>query len=504
MTKVALFDERGNEIACEHSPNRIQFPKAGWTERDPDGMWRAACEGIRRLLEKTGTAPGDIAAVTAVGYGAGLYFVDADGRVVRPGIGSTDTRSAETIALWEKDGLKADLEAAIQQAVWAGQSLPILAWFQRNDREVLKHARHVLLCKDFLRLRLCGDISTDPTDAGCAGFADVAKGSYATEALIATGLESCIEKLPPIGASTDIAGYVTAEAAAETGLLEGTPVCRGVYDVVACSLASGLTRDDELAVTAGTFSINSRLHTTPCLDPLPTLQVAYPLGGTYLGTMAAPTSASNLEWVCNTLLEAEAEVARRNGRSIYEVCSDLVESAIDRDCGILFFPYVFGGPSGAPAGLLGVRAGSQLPDVLRAVFEGIVFAHCRDIDHLLGNSGTHGIRRVLLSGGPSKSTVWSQIFCDALNLPLSVANGSEFGAKGGAMCAAVAVGMQPDMTSAISAMTSVSRTHTPNPDRVDVLKARYRRYSEIGEHLAAAWVPHTAPDCASSYVGVSA
>jgi sugar (pentulose or hexulose) kinase len=64
--------------------------------------------------------------------------------------------------------------------------------------------------------------------------------------------------------------------------------------------------------------------------------------------------------------------------------------------------------------------------------------------------------------------------------------------------------MQPDLTSAISAMTRISRTHTPDPDRVEVLKARYRRYSEVGERLAAAWVPHTAPDCASSYVGSSA
>lgn len=504
MTKVALFDEDGNEIACEHSPNRIQFPRSGWTERDPDGMWRAACAGIRALMDKTGTAPGDIAAVTAVGYGAGLYFVDADGGVVRPGIGSTDTRSLETIAIWERTGLKSQLEAAIQQAVWAGQSLPILGWFERNHPEVLERTRHVLLCKDFLRLRLCGDISTDPTDAGCAGFANVATGRYATEAFIAAGLENCIEKLPQIGASTEIAGHVTAEAAAETGLLEGTPVCRGVYDVVACSLASGLTCADELGVVAGTFSINSRLYPRPSLDPLPTLQVAYPLGNSYLATMAAATSASNLEWVCSTLLAAEADLARRNGRSIYEVCSDLVAGARDRDCGILFFPYVFGGPSGAPAGLLGVQAGSQLPDVLRAVFEGIVFAHCQDIGYLLGAAGTEGIRRVLLSGGPSKSAVWSQIFCDALNLPLAVANGSEFGAKGAAMCAAVAVGMHPDLGHAIPAMTRIARTHTPDPERAAALKARYRRYSEVGQRLAAAWVPHAAPDCASSYVGASA
>ncbi len=387
MTKVALFDEAGDEIACETSPNRIRFPHAGWTERDPDAMWRAACKAIRRLLERSGTGPAEIAAVSVSGYGAGLYFVDGKGEVVRPGIGSTDTRAAGTVGQWDRSGLKPVLERAISSQVWPGQSLALLGWFSDFAPEVLDRTCHLLSCKDFLRLRLCGDISTDPTDAGCAGFADVARGQYSTDAFRAAGLERCLAKLPQIGGSAEIAGHVSAGAAALTGLLEGTPVARGVYDVVACSLSSGLTRTDELGVVAGTFSINSRLFAAPSADPLPTLKVAYPLEDRFLGTMAAATSASNLEWVCTALLEAEGARARARGRSIYEVCSDLVDGAIDRDCGILFFPYVFGGAGGAPAGLLGVQAGSALPDVLRAVFEGITFAHRQDIEYLLGGSG---------------------------------------------------------------------------------------------------------------------
>ncbi|PJN92988.1 hypothetical protein CNY89_24765, partial [Amaricoccus sp. HAR-UPW-R2A-40] len=88
-----------------------------------------------------------------------------------------------------------------------------------------------------------------------------------------------------------------------TGLVAGTPVARGVYDVVGCSLASGLRETDQLGVVAGTFSINSTLHAAPCLDPRPTLQCPYPVGGLYLATIATPTSASNLEWLCKTMLQ---------------------------------------------------------------------------------------------------------------------------------------------------------------------------------------------------------
>jgi L-xylulokinase len=487
MTKVALFDENGNELACDSRPNRILFPRVGWTERDPDAMWKATCGAIADILEHTGTDPGDISAVTPSGFGSGLYLVDADGTPACPGIGSTDTRSAPLLDAWRANGTLAAIQPMIQQQVWPGQSLAILGWFQRNAPEVLSRTRHLLLCKDFLRLRLCGDISTDFTDAGCAGFADVRAGAYAEEAFRAAGLAACLDKLPPIAGSNEIAGYVTAEAARATGLRQGTPVARGVYDVVGCSLASGLSRTDQLGVVAGTFSIDSTLHPEPNLDPLPSLQVAYPLRNLYLATIASATSASNLEWFCKTLLAAEGERARARGKSIYDICSGHVAGVLDGPNDILFFPYVYGGPAGAPAGLLGATAASSLADVLRAVFEGIVFAHRADIDTLLGGKGSARVTSIRLSGGPSRSHVWSQIFCDALGLPLEVANGSEFGAKGAAMCGAVATGLHPDMETAVGKMVRVARTHEPNAARQEALERSYARYRAVGRSLAGAW-----------------
>lgn len=509
MTKVALFDEEGNELACDHRPNRIMFPAAGCTERDPDAMWHSTAEAIASVLERSGTAPSEIAAVTPSGFGAGLYMVDGAGRSVRPAFGSTDSRSVPVIEEWQRTGVTREIEPRISQQVWSGQSLAILGWLQRHEPETLAATRHLLLCKDFLRLRLCGDISTDPTDAGCAGFADIEAGAYAEDAFVAAGLEGCIPKLPPIAPSTAVAGRVSAEAARATGLLEGTPVGRGVYDVVGCTLASGVSASDQLGVVAGTFSINSTLHRTPCLDPNPTLQVPYPLNDLYLATIATPTSASNLEWFCKTLLGAEAERARGKGRSIYEVCSDLVSRSLDRPRDMLFFPYVFGGPQGAPAGLLGATARSGLADVMRAVFEGIVFAHRADIDYLLGGPDSAPVASVRLSGGPSKSPVWSQIFCDALGLPLSIANGSEFGAKGAAMCGAVATGLHPDMQTASRKMIRVAREHTPDPARHEDLDRAYRHYRRVGARMAEVWADPTpvaeAPARAESHLaGASA
>ena len=493
MVKVTLFDAAGEEIACEHRPNRMNFPRPGWTERDPDAMWLNAAAAVKALLERSGADPRDIAAVTPSGYGAGLFLLDAEGRVARPGLGSTDSRALGLIEDWRRSGVAAALSDGVQQAVWPGQTTALLGWFQEHEPEVLARTAHVLACKDFLRFRLTGEISTDATDAGCAGTLDVARGVYAAEALRAAGLGAWLPRLPEIGPSTGIAGTVTAEAAALTGLLPGTPVARGVYDVVGCSLASGLRDTDQLGVVAGTFSINSTLHRAPCLDPRPTLQCPYPVGGLYLATIATPTSASNLEWLCKTMLEAEAEKALRAGRSIYEVCSDLVEQALERESGAMFLPYLFGGPDGAPGALVGLTAGANLADVLRAVFEGITLAHRTDVDFLLGGPQSARPTRAVLAGGPSKSHVWSQMFADAIGLPMTVANGSEFGAKGAAMCGAVAAGLHPDMEAAMAAMTRVARRYEPDRSRAERLCRQHRRYVQMSRQLSTGWAPVPEP-----------
>ncbi|ODA93756.1 hypothetical protein BFX40_13360 [Mesorhizobium sp. SEMIA 3007] len=487
MTKVVLFDVHGNEVASERRANVMLLPHEGWTERDADRMWRATCECVRTLLEKTGTDPADIVAVTPSGYGGGVYLVDDRGTPVRNALVSTDTRSIPLISRWTATGRAAAVSRHIQQQIWPGQTLPILAWIQENEPEVLRRTAHVMSCKDFLRLRLCGDISTDPTDAGCAGIINVSCSEISREAFEEAGLTSWLGKLPSIGPGVEIVGGISDEAARQTGLRAGTPVVRGVYDVVGCSLASGVEHPDQLAAVAGTFSIHSTVHGKPSLNPLPTIQTPYPVGGQILATTATPTSASNLEWMCKTMLSAEAQRALLEGRSVYDICNDLVAGALARDNKILFFPFLYDGPNGAPAGFLGLRAGVSLADIVRAVYEGVVFAHRYDMSYLLNGADAADPKVIRLAGGPSRSAVWAQMFADGLGLPIEIANGTEFGAKGAAICASVATGIHADIPAAIAAMVRIDQRFEPDPVRANVLTAKYNIYRNAIDVIAPLW-----------------
>ncbi|MDO9414537.1 FGGY-family carbohydrate kinase [Pararhizobium sp.] len=487
MTKVVLFDLSGNEVGSERRANVMLLPHEGWTERDADSMWRAACECIRILLEKTQTDPSDILAVTPSGYGGGVYLIDKDGVPVRNALVSTDTRTIPLIARWTASGRAAAVSKHIEQQIWPGQTLPILAWMQENEPDTLRRTAHVMSCKDFLRMRLCGDISTDPTDAGCAGIINVTRSEISREAFAEAGIAGWLDTLPPIGPATEIVGGVSDQAAAQTGLRPGTPVVRGVYDVVGCSLASGVERPDQLAAVAGTFSIHSTVHSRPSLNPLPTIQTPYPVAGQILATIATPTSASNLEWLCKTMLSAEAHRALIEGRSVYDICNDLVAGALTRNNNILFFPFLYDGPQGAPAGFLGLKAGVSLADIVRAVYEGVVFAHRYDMSYLLDGPDAADPKVIRLAGGPSRSAVWAQMFADGLGLPIEIANGSEFGAKGAAICASVATGVHADIPAAIAAMVRVEQRFEPDPVRAKVLTAKYNIYRAAIDVVAPLW-----------------
>lgn len=484
MTKAALFDLSGREIACARSRNITTFPHSGWTERDPDGMWAAAANAISQVLADSGVQPSDVIAVSVSGYGSGLYLLDKAGNPVRPGIVSTDGRASGVVAEWTADGRADEVPLLVNQIVWPGQSLALMAWLQRYEPEVVERTHTVSFCKDFLRARLCGDMSTDFTDAGSAGLIGVGTGEYSEDALRLLGMETWLSRLPEIGRSDEVVGGVSAEAAVLTGLKQGTPVVRGTVDMSASAMASMVTRPSQMSVVAGTFSIATTLHADiPKMDTVPMLQFAYPLGG-WLAVQGSATSASNLEWVVKTLLQHGGDLDFDG--DIYEVVNAGVKRVLGQHTDTMFYSHLFGGPAGAPAGLVGMNASTTFDEVMLAVFEGIVFAHKADVDQALSGKQAASPDVIRLTGGASRSPYWSEMFADILQLPVEVPEGSEFGALGTAMCAATGAGAFASLDDAIANMASISRRHEVNAARGAVHLAKYPRYCALRDAMAGA------------------
>lgn len=484
MTKAALFDLQGTELACAHSRNVLLTPAPGWTERDPMAMWQAAAQAVQQVLRDSRVAAAEIGGVSVTGYGGGLYLVDHAGLPIRSGIVSPDTRATDLIAQWQSSGVAAQAEALMGGYLWPGQSSVLLAWVLQHEPEMLARTHRILFCKDFLRAQLCGDMSTDLTDAGSSGLLDPDTNTYGTALLEVLGLTAWRDKLPEIGPSDEVVGSVSAQAATLTGLCEGTPVVRGTVDMSAAALASNITQSHQMSVVAGTFSIASTLNQTARRSHLPMLQFPYPLGG-YLSVEGSATSASNLEWVVKTVLTHGGALPEDSLNDIYDRLNAAVARRLGKPGEALFLPYLFGGPDGAPAGLLGLSAQSDFDDVAIAIFEGIVFAHKVDVDRVLTGDDAAPVEVIRLTGGATRSPCWPELFSDILGMPVEVPRGSEFGALGVAICAASATGAYPSLAAALEGMTGIEREYACQAQRRAAHIAKFPRFQALTEALAA-------------------
>lgn len=154
ISKAALFDLKGREIAVAYRKvNLVQsFPR--WNERDANKMWMNTCEIIREVLSQSGINSRQVLSVACTGHGNGLYLVDDNGAPVRNAINSTDSRAQEYIENWRRTGIDRISLPLTAQSLWAGQPNALLAWLRDHEPETLAKARWVLMAKDFIRMKL--------------------------------------------------------------------------------------------------------------------------------------------------------------------------------------------------------------------------------------------------------------------------------------------------------------------------------------------------------------
>jgi len=484
VTKAALYDTSGNEVAVSTMKTEMLFPCPGHAEKDMDHLWAANVHVISDVMRKAGVTPAEVAALAVTGHGNGMYLVGDDGRPVRNGINSADSRAAEYVARWQADGtFDTVVLPRTCQSLWAAQPAALCAWFRDHQPRDLERARWIFMCKDYVRFRLTGEAFAEVTDYSGTNLMNIRDLRHDADLLGAYGLGGIADKLPSIRGSAEICGRVTAAASDATGLREGTPVAGGLFDISSCAIASGITDGDRLCLIAGSWSINEYITTAPVQDRELFMTSAYCMPGRWLITEASATSASNLEWVVSELLAAEGAEARARGGSVYDTVNRMVESVAPSDSDVLFLPFLYGSNEGptASAGFLGLHGWHGKPHLLRAVYEGVTFSHKRHLERLLRHRPPAVAARI--AGGAAKSELWVQMFADVLGLPIEVTACEELGAMGAAMTAGVGVGIFGSFEEAAQRMVRVSRTVQPRKDLHRVYEEKYGRYTTVLEAM---------------------
>ena len=478
LCKAVLFDGAGKQLASASEELVMLTPYGGYTERDMEGLWQANCRILRCVIETSGVDPGGIKGIACSGHGKGLYLWGRDGKPTMNGIVSTDSRAWEYPERWNRDGTADKVFDKTYQRILACQPVSLLCWLRDNRPEVFQNIRWIFEVKDYIRYRLTGEAFAELTDISGSNLLNLATGRYDRELLGLYGLDPIWEALPPLKRSSDPCGRITTEAAMLTGLAEGTVVAGGMFDIDSCAIAMDITDEGNIAVIAGTWSINEYISKTPVLNKTVMMNSLYCMDGYYLVEECSPTSAGNLQWFMEKLMPDIGS---------FRDFDALAESVAPGGQNLIFLPFIFGSnyDPQAKAALLGMDSHHTKAHIARAVLEGVCFCHKVHIEKLLQNRG--GTRAIRLAGGAAKSDLWAQLFADILELPVELVDSGELGALGCAMAAAVAAGEYTDFKDAAKTMVVIKRRVEPDPGAFAAYRKKFELYKQVTGALDGIW-----------------
>jgi sugar (pentulose or hexulose) kinase len=487
VIKAALFDPAGREVAETSERMHLLAAPVGWSELDGEAVWDVTARVIRALFADPGRSPSEVRGIGVTGVMVGVWLVDGDGRLVRPPILWNDARAQDLV-----NGLQVR-EPALFSRVFAhsgsmmqlGCTLPVLAWLKAHEPENLARATQTLCAKDFIRYRLTGVLATEESEAAMAPGSAVTRDFHPDQAKL-LGIEDLVHLLAPVRPATAAAGHVTQKAAEATGLVAGTLVAIGTGDTGACVLGAGCHEPGEAVTVLGTTCLNGVIFDRAVYEPKDLGLLFILPENRWMKTMVNVAGTTVLDWCLSTLCPDIAA-----GETPYETLGALAQTSPAGAKGVVFVPYLSASGVIAPrieprarAGFHGLAPHHGRADLVRAVYEGIAYA-IRDCYEAVG--GTAGTIR--LSGGGARSPFWSQMIADVTGYAVEIPDGTQFGAKGAALCAAVAIGDHASLGEACKATFRASRRHEPDTSTASLYDAGYRRF-KAGS--AAAMGPLTA------------
>jgi sugar (pentulose or hexulose) kinase len=494
VVKAALFYADGCEHRAVARRTTLRTPHPSWAEVSMVETWDMAVAAIRELLAQAGVRPEQIAAVGITGNMVGAWLIDAQGSPVRNAILWCDGRSQLLIERLsaEKPGFMSrifDVSGSIMQQ---GCTLPVLRWLAENEPESLERAHYVLCCKDWLCFKLTGAVQIDPTEApGMPG--DVRSCNYSEAMFDLLGVSAYRRLFPPIQPSERVVGVVHTEASEQTGLKAGTPVVAGVGDVPASALGVGAFEPGVACSLLGTNFLNCLVTDQPVFEPRDIgLMFCLP-GQRWLRATVNVSGTTSLDWAIDQFCQPE-KAASASNRDLFASVEALAGQSPPGAKGIIYLPYLstqgiitpIAEPT-ARAEFFGLTNEHTRADLIRAVYEGMAFSIRDGYDVISTN-----IDEIRLSGGASQSTFFCQMIADVTNKRVIVPTGSEFGAKGAALLAAVGIGWFESVADALSSDPTSVRVYQPGADTKRLYDTTYVTYGRLRDALVPVWQDHVA------------
>lgn len=468
--KCAAFSQEGQQLALAYE----EYPLApGTVDLPPDILIRSVYRVISQCAAQL-KDPGAIAAVTVASFGESFVAIDAQGQPledIRMYFGSGEGRAFdETVKKVGSDRFMEICRILPDPSYSLAKMLRTLETAPRPVHKFLFIAGYVSFC-------LSGRAATDVSLACRSLLYDVRRSCWSEELLAAAGIRE--DQLPEVVSAGTCLGSVLPDIAAGLGIPAGTKVVMGTHDQIVNALGAGVAQTGDAVDASGTCEC-----LTPLFPAIPESRdfltnnfacVPYLQDRGYV-TYAYNISAGSVVKWCR---DALANHLKTEEKSVYDV---LNETAPAEPTDLLILPFLqgMGGTPETDPSATGLVAGlttqTRLPDIYRAILEGITFEMRYNLEKL--RSGGVAVSRLLACGGGARSSLWLRIKADILGCPILPVRAEETGAMGCAILGFAAVTGEDPLDIA-ARFIRLGDAIEPSPAHQAVYDKKYEAYKAL-------------------------
>jgi L-ribulose-5-phosphate 4-epimerase len=431
-------------------------------------LWMQICAAAREALERAGAAPAEVLGIAATSMRQSTIVLDAKGEPLLAAPNRDSRAVGEAFQLGAERGDTLYTRTGHWPSAISGAAR--LQWLATANPTAWKQAAVVLSLSDWLAYRLCGTLASEPSQAVETLLLDVAKCEWGAD--LAEQLKIPFQILPPLRASGERIGSLTAEAATALGLQAGTPVGVGGGDTQCGALGAGAVACGDAAAIVGTTAPLQVVVDRPLIDPGRRLWTCpHVIRGLWVLESNAGPMGENLDWFAHVIFPdsalpagrflAEAGLSEPGARGIISTLGTSVMNAREMEL-----------PTGSLtlSHLTAAHDPESRRHVLRAIIEGMAYALRANLEQIQ-RVGQIQPAAMNLAGGVSRSATFASVLADVLAMPVRVGASGEATALGAAICAGVAAGVFANLEQG-------SRTFAAQLQTVQPKEARAAAYSQ--------------------------
>ena len=487
--KTCVVDENGTVVGTDYREYPCYYPRPGWVEQYSEEILPALFDSCRAAIGRSGVDPSQIAAVALSTQGSCVSAVDEHGELVRPFIGWQDVRGTEQLAsIGERIDLQKfyDIGGNPLGSVFTASKLD---WVREHEPENWKRATLFSTHQDYFNRAFGAEGDWIDTCSGSReNTLDVNTGEWCRELEDVIGIAP--EQRPAVVAEAGkVVGHIPAKIAALTGISAGTPLCLGAMDQNCSTLGGGGVDHGTAVMVMGTFGSCYVVSDHPLRDPASKLTVKPNHGvGNWTIEGFSNTAAASFRWYRDTFADLEIAAGRAFKQDPYDLITQTVRTVPAGSNGVTFLPYLQGAAGArqnpdAKGTFVGMSLATGKADMARAVLEGIAF-EMRDVLEAQSAAGVD-VSSVRLTGGAAKSPLWCQLLADVFGRPVELLQTSETGCLGAALYAGTAVGVYPDVRTAVGQAVSITARFEPDDSSSADYDRAFDRYKDVYDALAS-------------------